>query len=1273
MKHSMSTRLLSLLLTIALVFGCCPFALAAEVGEADETALITEQTEAPTEAETVPETEAAEQPAEEPAEEETEAAQEPQTEETTEVTEAADETEAAIETVAAEETQAAETEETEPAAMPYGLNGLPEGYVLSAKELTDKQNLADHDVCATTESLTPGVDYEEDVILVAADTEEQALTYAAAFNAELVDWGYGVAKLRLNGITVPQAVAASADKRLLLPAAYPNHIVHLDPVEIEPAGRGNDRVSASSVPQVMDWDSWVNEVMDDPDPFIQNPSDFNYQYMHDTVDSYAAWGVTTGNAGVTVAVVDSGVYGEHPDLAGKVTDIDIGIGTDDGNGHGTHVAGIIAATMGNGVCGAGIAPNVSILNVRVLDEYGYGDTFGVVAGINAAVENGADVINMSLGSYSYNGLEADAVKKAIDNNICVVAAMGNDGSNTLCYPAGYPGVIAVGCSDPSNNRAFFSNYGTWLDVSAPGYMILSTSNDGTYEYMSGTSQATPVVSGVVALYKSYNWGTPAQIEARLKSTATKAGSNLGAGIVNAAKMLSAKPAVPGFWIENSEEEIVFDSDGTVSGQIPCESTLQFYQWNGDQNYYILYTLDGSIPAVKNGTVVKGIEYDWEPIDLSAYAGKTITVKAIQVTGMGMASAMLTKKIKVNNTDLVTGVTVSGPTRLLAGKTAQFTAAVEPVGKASQTVTWAIIDSSDNMAKAKISTKGVLTTPSLAAGETGTVTIQAASKDYPDVKSEPVTVTVERLMPVSQMVMSTAKVTLFIDETEQLSVRAFDAKKNELFPEYSWVSSNSKVAAVSSDGEVTAIAKGSATITCKALDGSGKSAKCTVTVAQPVESITITGQTSIAPGASATYKAAVLPATAYNKKVTWFLTDAPAGVTISTSGKVTVPKGTAIDETFTVWAASQDGHAEASYTVCVAPKCTSVFVWFDVWPGLAPGPNAWNIDTQKLTSVGLFNVDLKDTEDAENEIMLVASPYGTNGAPVGNDDCIVWSSSNPAVASVNDEGNVTAHKAGTAKITAAAMDGSGKKATVTIKVTVPVSTMALSSSAVKGANGMSLLAAGKSVSHKVVFGDTYGKPTNQKVFWDWDVGYSVQVDDTYEWISLHDEFAKLVSCSGGRLSVKSSAANLIRAYEAQGIELEADIVALAMDGTYASAFQGYRLVTPTTVLKPMYTTVTAPAWDGTEENRDLYGADFYCDQAVHRDTYYDEEGNEKEYFVGDFIVTSSNPKVVSVYGVESYGDNWNTVLFFPNSKGTAKLTIKTTDGTNKSCTITVKVL
>lgn len=1255
MKHSMSTRLLSLLLTIALVFGCCPFALAAEVGEGDETALITEQTEAPTEAETVPETEAAEQPAEEPAEEETEAAQEPQTEETPEVTEAADETEAAIETVAAEETQAAETEETEPAAMPYGLNGLPEGYVLSAKELTDKQNLADHDVCATTESLIPGVDYEEDVILVAADTEEQALTYAAAFNAELVDWGYGVAKLRLNGITVPQAVAASADKRLLLPAAYPNHIIRLDPVEIDPAGRGNSRVSASSVPQIMDWDSWVNEVMDDPDPFLQDPIAYDYQYMHDVVDSYAAWGVVTGYPDVKVAVLDTGVYGEHPDLAGKVTHVETDMGIGDENGHGTHVAGIIAATMDNGQGGAGIAPDVSILSIRVLDKYGSGDSWSVTQGIYAAIENEADVINMSLGSYFYNGVEAQAVADAIANNICVVAAMGNDGSNTLCYPAGYPGVIAVGCSDPSNNRAFFSNYGTWLDVSAPGYMILSTSNDGTYEYMSGTSQATPVVSGVVALYKSYNWGTPAQIEARLKSTATKAGSNLGAGIVNAAKMLSEKPDAPGFVVFDSGNNFVFGSKDSNSGAIPCESTLQFYQQNGDQNYYILYTLDGSIPAVKNGTVVKGIEYDWEPIDLSAYAGKTITVKAIQVNGMGMASSVLTKKIKVNNTDLVTGVTVSGPARLIAGKSAQFTAVVEPAGKASQTVTWEITEKSPNMANAKISTKGVLTTPSLAAGQTGTVTIQAASKAYPDVKSE-VTVTVEPLVPVASMVMSQTKATVFAGSTIHLSASAFDAKKNELFPEYSWVSSNTKVASVTGDGVVTAIAKGSATITCKALDGSDKSAKCTVTVAQPVESITITGQASIAPGASATYKAAVLPATANNKGVIWTIS-APDGVTVSTSGAVKVPK-TVTSGSITLTATAKDGsEVYAETSILITPKCTALAI-IDAFPAV----NVWYNSKGCVTTAELFTVDLPDTGIQEN---VTALTYDIDNENVS----VVWSSSNPAVASVDEYGNVTAHKAGSVKITAAAQDGSGKKATVTIKVLVPVSTMSLSSSATKGINGMNFLAAGKSISHKVVFGDTYGKPTNQKVFWDWDVGYSVQVDDTYEWISLHDEFAKLVSCSGGRLSVKSGAANLIKQYEAQGIQLMVDIYAYSTDGTYIGVGQGYNLVAPATYLKPTYSgTWWAPAWAG-----ELYAVNFYCDQATFGPyVVREEDGSTYEYWQSDFSVTSSNPEVLNVYGVASYGDNVHSVLFFPNKPGTAKLTIKTTDGTNKSCTITVKV-
>ena len=1165
--------------------------------------------------------------------------------------------------------------------LPYGLKGLPEGYILSQEELADKQDMIDHDVSNTTGGLTAGADYEDGVLIFSADSQEEAELYAEAFSAELVDYGYGVAKIRLLTATVPQAVAAAQNMRLPLPAAYPNYIVSLEPIEVSPVEteKGTSAMSTDA-PQRQNWNTWVNEVLTNPDPALLYPTDGYYtdrswiwqpyQYMHDVVDSYAAWGVTTGKE-VLVAVLDTGVNGtngDHPDLFGKVVeDINVGYGYGDQNGHGTHVAGIIAATMNNGKGGAGIAPDARILSVRVLDADGSGSYDVIIRGIYAAANSGAKVINMSLGGTGYTPLMQEAVDYARERGVTVVAAMGNDGTNCVQYPAACDGVIAVVASNSNNSRATFSNYGSWADIAAPGAGIYSTTitKDGsdTYESWNGTSMATPVVAGIVALYKSvYPRATPAEIEARLKSTATKGGSDLGVGIANAANMLSEKPATPDFLVLDEKGDPIDDSaKASFSSTISCESKLKFYSHIGDKNEFILYTLDGKTPSVKNGAVVVGTKYE-SPIDLTPYAGKTITVKAVQVNGLGMAGKVLSKKVTI--TLQITGVTVSGPTRLIAGKTGEFTAVVEPADKANQSVTWSTTP--DSMAGAKIDPKtGKLTTPK---NVTGSVKVVATST-VSGIESQPFEVTVKQMNPVAKMTLSQTSVSLFIGKSTTLSVTMKDVVGSTVTPDVSWTSSNTKVATVDANGVVTAVAKGSATITCKALDGSGKSAKCSVKVMQAVTDITIAGQYSIAPGASATYKATVLPATADNKKVTWSLVGAPEGVTISSSGRVTVPKDTAPDAIFTVRAVSQDVGIVGTYTVYVAPKCASVSVWFkdETWPGWAPGPNAWNSATQKLTKVGLFNVDLKDSpapDCIENKITLVASTLAKNGDLIDNDECIVWSSSNLAVASVDEKGNVTAHKAGSAKITAAAMDGSGKKATVTINVTVPVSTMALTSSAPKGTNGMSLLAAGKSFSHKVVFGDTYGKPSNQKVEWGWDVYYTVpQSDGSYQLVSMRDEFAGLISCSGGKLSVKSSAKNLIERYNDRGIQLWAEIYAYAKDGTDGFASHQYQLVSPATVLYYVRTVV----------NDDIYGADFYCDQAVVPYTEYDENDNiVGTYYISDFVVTSSNPKVVNILGVDSYGDGRHRVWFSPDKAGTAKLTIKTTDGSNKSCSITVKV-
>ena len=476
------------------------------------------------------------------------------------------------------------TAETEPEALPCGLPGLPEDYVLSEEALADKADMISHQVAQQTASLTEGTQYESGILLVWADTEETAQAYAQAFSAELVCRQDGLATLRLNGVSVVEALTAAQESDRL-PAAYPNHIAMLPPDEGEWEENPGLALFSDDIPQPQTWRSWLDNT-ENPDPYLTDPTSYRYQYMHDTVDSYAAWGVTTGK-GVTVAVIDTGVKANHEDLPNlrrvEVTNGNEPLGLEDATGHGTHVAGIIGAAMGNGKGGAGIAPGATILSLRVVNAAGYIYDSALIAALRTAVKNGAQIVNISIGGTAYNAVFQKVINEATEAGVTVVAAMGNDGTNCLNYPAGYDNVIGVVSVDRTNNRASGSSYGTWGDVAAPGAAVWSTTYNGSYGPKSGTSMASPVVAGVAALYKSVHPdATPAQITARLKATATRGGSDLGAGIVNAAAALSEKPGIPTAEIRSGETgEVLSRSDGgTLSapwdGQLCLTGTCLLY-------------------------------------------------------------------------------------------------------------------------------------------------------------------------------------------------------------------------------------------------------------------------------------------------------------------------------------------------------------------------------------------------------------------------------------------------------------------------------------------------------------------------------------------------------------------------------------------------------------------------------------------------------------------------------------------------------------------------
>ncbi len=240
------------------------------------------------------------------------------------------------------------------------------------------------------------------------------------------------------------------------------------------------------------------------------------QWQLNRLGAEDAWRTSSG-AGITVAVVDTGVDAAHPDLNGRVLPGYDAIrrrsgGTTDPNGHGTHVAGAI---VGNGTV-AGIAPNAKVLPIRVMDKSGFGTTSDIAAGIVWAVKNGADIINMSLGSDQADKAEKKVIKWAHKRGVLVVAAAGNDGSKRKIYPAAYKDakrnasvtkdpVLGVAATHRNGSHPNFSQRGRFVDVSAPGVRLLSTSprSDGSYGWQSGTSMSAPLAAGVAAVAMSY--------------------------------------------------------------------------------------------------------------------------------------------------------------------------------------------------------------------------------------------------------------------------------------------------------------------------------------------------------------------------------------------------------------------------------------------------------------------------------------------------------------------------------------------------------------------------------------------------------------------------------------------------------------------------------------------------------------------------------------------------------------------------------------------------
>ena len=333
------------------------------------------------------------------------------------------------------------------------------------------------------------------------------------------------------------------------------------------------------------------------------------------VDAERAWNITTGNPNVVIAILDTGIDLDHPDLASELVAgydfVNNDSNANDGNMHGTACASIAAGTSNNGIGVAGVCWDCSLMPVKVLSDQGYGDFADIVNGVVWASDNGANVISMSLGGGGYQSGFDNAVTYAHNNGTIVIAASGND-NGSISYPAAYEDCVSVGAMSPCNERKspsscdgenfWGSNYGNGLDFVAPGVRIHSATIGGYTSTFNGTSSACPHAAGVAGLIYSMAPGlSPDDVRAAMHATSVDIGgtgydTQTGWGRINAfnaVSLFSAQPDaqvnVDDITVEASSNQMVFETINIANG-LAGEVALEFlileqdYKWadsNGD--------------------------------------------------------------------------------------------------------------------------------------------------------------------------------------------------------------------------------------------------------------------------------------------------------------------------------------------------------------------------------------------------------------------------------------------------------------------------------------------------------------------------------------------------------------------------------------------------------------------------------------------------------------------------------------------------------------------
>ena len=877
---------------------------------------------------------------------------------------------------------------------------------LSEEELQIKEK--QKEILADARQMVADEDYREHNLLFFADTKEEAQEVADRLGATLVDYEFKSANLTFDK-TVVDLLQEVVDSMESYPLLYVNHMYKMqesdsvsDEILMEQASTAEGEAYASAEA----YSSAVNY----NDPGLQS------QWHHKYLGTRYAWNKGYTGSGVTVAVLDTGVCNNHPDLNVSQYIDSMGAYSEgtpyDTNGHGTCAAGVIASIANNKIGGVGIAPGVTLISCKVatINCIFYDDT--IMKGIYDAVDQGADVISISCAfSKDSYGYLSRGIAYAVEHSCVVVASAGNGDTNSSCYLPAHEDVIGVGSLNQSGVRISNSNYGPNVDIMAPGTSIYTTANGGGYtDGFGATSAAAPVVAGaaVIAICSD-----PDLLATAVDGTGSKTGKTFvttvqqklydsakansdtehyGHGNLNITELVGYYTVDP-----------VIEADSSANGSI-ISNTTKITITTPRPADAIYYTLNGATPTTTTGILYEG------PFSIEKSGKVTVSAIAVKDGEKGKTvSQTYTVTVFVDNLELTTSAPLISNDRygLTVGKAITFKAIPNPSNATNKAVTWSTSNAGvATVAAGKVVGKSVgdVVITATAIGGAGGSSVGVSK----DVHVYAATTKVEITPSIALTIEGQDNGTILYG-SQQIMVSSVPEGTME---KYTYRSANPKIASVDENGMVTAVGSGNTTVTATATDGTSKKAVCNVSVTVPVKEVTITSKNAwydenqaayiVGKGKSLEFTPVFVPTVPTNKKVTWSTNNASIVVK---NGVVTGKAITEFPAEFTI-ASNDNPEASAVNRVSVYPLTTKI-----------------KLDEKKMT------IAYQETAELLTATVEPGNAYA---------DSFLIQSSNPKVLTVDPEnGTMYGLAPGTASVKYTARDGSGKSTMVSVTVSTDI--------------------------------------------------------------------------------------------------------------------------------------------------------------------------------------------------------------------------------------------